>query len=271
MNYVITPLRVALFTFAFQAAAAEQQKSEETPKIFYMKVSFTNGETNYYVVPNICPVAAGAGIRPIRKIAGLFFGFNQGFSFSDQPIADVRSINFQHDGSGVVTIENKKGEKKEYRNPQDKDLTGYIEFKVMDDRIRFHCDFVTSGNRMQANPWGWETSGSRRWREKLVVSLEMLEQPEYERLAALKDAETARLLKEKSRQEAAANAERERGFASFRVKLAEGSQTHCGMVVGVKPKIVQVQTQIGDKWFQREQLYPQGEHACRFTNGTYVD
>lgn len=57
---------------------------------------------------------------------------------------------------------------------------------------------------------------------------------------------------------------------TFRTRLAEGQDTHCGMVIEVKPQLVKVQTVVGERWFRRDQLFrPYDNRPCHFINGVY--
>lgn len=89
---------------------------------------------------------------------------------------------------------------------------------------------------------------------------------ENERLAK-QAAETARHQAELSK----TAREKDRMATQWRTTLKEGSETHCGMVVALKPEIIKVQTIVGERWFRRPQLFPSGTHGCRFVNGEYVD
>jgi hypothetical protein len=74
-------------------------------------------------------------------------------------------------------------------------------------------------------------------------------------------------------------AERERRAAevvqaatqAFRRHLSVGDETHCGLVVEVKPPIAKIQTADGEKWLKIAQVYPQGMAPCRFFNHVYVE
>jgi hypothetical protein len=57
----------------------------------------------------------------------------------------------------------------------------------------------------------------------------------------------------------------------YRKSLQSGSDSHCGLVIEVKPPIAKVQTMIGEMWFKIEQIYPKGGAKCRFVNGVYQD
>jgi hypothetical protein len=59
--------------------------------------------------------------------------------------------------------------------------------------------------------------------------------------------------------------------AQFRQSLKVGTETHCGLVIEVRPPIVKVQTMIGERWLKVAQLYPSGRRDCRFVNGVYQD
>ncbi|WP_420590335.1 cell envelope integrity protein TolA [Bacterioplanoides sp.] len=64
-------------------------------------------------------------------------------------------------------------------------------------------------------------------------------------------------------------AKRKRAIA-FREQLQEGDESHCGLVVEVKSKVVMVQSVIGQVWIKRNEIYPDGEARCRFVNGRYI-
>lgn len=57
----------------------------------------------------------------------------------------------------------------------------------------------------------------------------------------------------------------------FRQSLKVGSDTHCGLVIQVRPPIAQVQAMIGETWLKIAQLHPPGEKPCRFLNRVYQD
>jgi hypothetical protein len=57
----------------------------------------------------------------------------------------------------------------------------------------------------------------------------------------------------------------------FRKGLKEGDNTHCGLVVEVKKKVVKIQTMIGEHWFKIDQLYPSGTADCKFINNVYQE
>jgi TPR repeat protein len=65
--------------------------------------------------------------------------------------------------------------------------------------------------------------------------------------------------------------ERNTEAAEFRKKLAVGNDSHCGLVIEVKPPIARIQTMIGEQWLKIEQLYPKGKQNCRWVNGVYQD
>jgi hypothetical protein len=57
----------------------------------------------------------------------------------------------------------------------------------------------------------------------------------------------------------------------WRKHIVLGSDSHCGLVVDLKPSLAKVQTAIGEKWFKLEQLEPAGSASCNFSNGVYED
>jgi TPR repeat protein len=57
----------------------------------------------------------------------------------------------------------------------------------------------------------------------------------------------------------------------FRKALKTGDESHCGLVIEVKPPIAKVQTMVGEMWLKVEQLFPRGGESCKFHNGVYVD
>jgi TPR repeat protein len=65
--------------------------------------------------------------------------------------------------------------------------------------------------------------------------------------------------------------ERDKVATDFRSTLKVGSDSHCGLVIEVKPPIARVQSMIGEVWLKIEQLFPQGKQDCRFVNGVYQD
>lgn len=82
-------------------------------------------------------------------------------------------------------------------------------------------------------------------------------------LLAQKRAEQKRLYEEQQRQKFIANVK------SYRNSLSEGQDSHCGLIVEVKDKVVRVETMVGLKFFKREQLYPAGVAGCSFRNNVY--
>lgn len=56
----------------------------------------------------------------------------------------------------------------------------------------------------------------------------------------------------------------------FREALTEGDETHCGLVIDVKPKIANIQKVTGPYWIKKDKLYPKGLVKCKFVNGQYV-
>ena len=56
---------------------------------------------------------------------------------------------------------------------------------------------------------------------------------------------------------------------NFRAELSEGQDSHCGLIVEVKDKIVNVQTMAGLMFIKRDQLYPVGSAPCKFYNNVY--
>ena len=82
------------------------------------------------------------------------------------------------------------------------------------------------------------------------------------------------LLAKKQELLAQARAEQQRqkfiaNVKSYRNSLSEGQDSHCGLVVEVKDKVVSVETMVGLKFFKREQLYPAGFASCSFRNNVY--
>lgn len=59
--------------------------------------------------------------------------------------------------------------------------------------------------------------------------------------------------------------------AEFRKALKTGSESHCGLVIDVKPPIAKVQAMIGEAWLKIDQLYPKGKQSRRWANGVYQD
>jgi hypothetical protein len=57
----------------------------------------------------------------------------------------------------------------------------------------------------------------------------------------------------------------------FRLHVKEGDETHCGLVIETKKNIISVQSQIGQVWLRRDQIYLPGTHGCQFFNGVYHD
>jgi len=61
----------------------------------------------------------------------------------------------------------------------------------------------------------------------------------------------------------------ERDMKIYRKRIKEGDDSHCGLVIEVKNKVVKVQTKMGVHWLKRDQLYPPGIKPCDFLNGVY--
>jgi len=57
----------------------------------------------------------------------------------------------------------------------------------------------------------------------------------------------------------------------FRTTVSEGDDSHCGLVIEVKDKVIKVQTAVGEYWLKRNQLYPPDTKPCNFLNGVYQD
>jgi len=91
------------------------------------------------------------------------------------------------------------------------------------------------------------------------------------------DAIAARIQQAAAQREAARKQESEArqaalaGASTWRKHLTLGSDTHCGMVVEMKPPLAKVQTMIGEIWFRSEQLWPPGSKDCHFVNGVYQE
>jgi hypothetical protein len=60
-----------------------------------------------------------------------------------------------------------------------------------------------------------------------------------------------------------------RTVTAYRSTLAEGSNSHCGLVVEVKKVVASVQSMEGLQFIKIDQLYPQGYAQCKFYNGVY--
>jgi hypothetical protein len=58
-------------------------------------------------------------------------------------------------------------------------------------------------------------------------------------------------------------------IVSYRKNLSSGDDSHCGLVIEVKNKVVQVQTMGGPSWLKKEEIYPLGKAQCSFHNGVY--
>lgn len=63
----------------------------------------------------------------------------------------------------------------------------------------------------------------------------------------------------------------EKNNVAWRKTVQLGTESHCGMVIEVKPPLVKVQTIAGEKWFKTSQLYPSGHRSCNFLNGVYQE
>jgi hypothetical protein len=59
-------------------------------------------------------------------------------------------------------------------------------------------------------------------------------------------------------------------FARLEVKDSD-DESHCGLVIEVKPPLVKLQTMIGEYWMRVEQVYARADHGCQFVNGQYRD
>ncbi len=57
----------------------------------------------------------------------------------------------------------------------------------------------------------------------------------------------------------------------FRASLAEGDDSHCGLIIEVRNKVVKVQTASGEYWLKRKQLYPADSRPCNFVGGIYQE
>ena len=55
----------------------------------------------------------------------------------------------------------------------------------------------------------------------------------------------------------------------FREQLEKGDDSHCGLVVLVKNKVVQIETMVDLKHIKREQVFPRGFEECTFVNNIY--
>ena len=84
------------------------------------------------------------------------------------------------------------------------------------------------------------------------------------------------IIKAKQKQKALIQAEQKRKMeqfisvvTNFRAELSEGQDSHCGLIVEVKDKIVNVQTMAGLMFIKRDQLYPVGSAPCKFYNNVY--
>jgi hypothetical protein len=56
----------------------------------------------------------------------------------------------------------------------------------------------------------------------------------------------------------------------WRKTVKVGIESHCGLVIQVRPSITQVQTTNGVHWLRLDQLFPPGV-KCAFVNGVYVE
>lgn len=74
---------------------------------------------------------------------------------------------------------------------------------------------------------------------------------------------------------AAAEADQQRRLletaASFRTNLRVGSDTHCGLVIEIRPPLAQVQASVGPYWLKIAQIFPPNTVGCRFSDGRYLD
>lgn len=51
---------------------------------------------------------------------------------------------------------------------------------------------------------------------------------------------------------------------TFREHLTEGGDTHCGFIIEVKSKIVQIQTKTEARWFKKDDVYPPDAKQCSY-------
>jgi len=82
-----------------------------------------------------------------------------------------------------------------------------------------------------------------------------------------------KLAKEKAQAKPAAKSEQdfEKVTAIFRSEVSEGDESHCGLVIEVKAKVVKVQTTQGEYWLKRTQIYPPNSKLCVFKDGVYQE
>ena len=109
-----------------------------------------------------------------------------------------------------------------------------------------------------------ESSFGARVEQERIESERRVLEAELARQRQEREAERAQ--QERSRRDEQA---RERA-AQFRQSLQPGDQSHCGLVIEVKKPLVKLQTMIGEYWMRIEQVYPAGNHDCRFINGQYI-
>ncbi|QDG38786.1 hypothetical protein FJN14_10135 [Alteromonas mediterranea] len=96
-----------------------------------------------------------------------------------------------------------------------------------------------------------------------IANKKIAEYKKEQQVLAQKSAEQRRLYDQQQRQKFIAN------IKSYRNSLSEGQDSHCGLIVEVKDKIVRVETMVGLKFFKKDQMYPAGVANCRFLNNVY--
>ena len=96
-----------------------------------------------------------------------------------------------------------------------------------------------------------------------IANKKIAEYKKEQQVLAQKRAEQRRLYDQQQRQKFIAN------IKSYRNSLSEGQDSHCGLIVEVKDKIVRVETMVGLKFFKKDQMYPAGVANCRFLNNVY--
>tara|TARA_Y100001956_G_C4121878_1_gene187889 strand:- start:343 stop:1785 length:1443 start_codon:yes stop_codon:yes gene_type:complete len=96
-----------------------------------------------------------------------------------------------------------------------------------------------------------------------IANKKIAEYKKEQKLLAQKRAEQQRLYEKQQRQKFIAN------IKSYRNSLSEGQDSHCGLIVEVRDKVVRVETMVGLKFFKKDQMYPAGVANCSFRNNVY--
>lgn len=88
---------------------------------------------------------------------------------------------------------------------------------------------------------------------------------------ARQKAERSAVERKQKRMENAAQQQLKEGVAVYRANVSEGDDSHCGLIIEVKEKVIKVQSPVGEYWLKRNQLYPPDVKPCNFMNGVYQE